>query len=115
MKNSGDSTKLEGTNNYKRNKTSKNLQKIAKLEGRVGGDNKYPETKGTKITRETKLPKISKKTPSWRGELEGTINTPLEGTNNYAQTKTSKKCQYYYMQNKTFKISKKKLPSWRGQ
>jgi hypothetical protein len=43
--------KLEGTINtlkrraqkkYARNKTSKNLQKIAELEGRVGGDNKYP-------------------------------------------------------------------------
>jgi hypothetical protein len=39
--------------------------------------------------------------PSWRGELEGTINTPSEGTNNYVQNKTSE-------------ISKK-LPSWRGQ
>ncbi len=28
-------------------------------------------------------------------ELEGTINTPSEGTNNYAQTKTSEKRQYY--------------------
>jgi hypothetical protein len=101
MKNTGDSTKLEGTNNYARNKTSKNLQKIAELEGQVGGDNKYPETKGTKITRETKLPKISKKMPSWRVELEGTINTPSEGTNNYVRNKTSK-------------ISKKS-PSWRGQ
>jgi hypothetical protein len=27
--------------------------------------------------------------PSWRGELEGTINTPSEGTNNYVQNKTS--------------------------
>jgi hypothetical protein len=27
------------------------------------------------ITRKTKLPQISKKLPSWRGELEGTINT----------------------------------------
>jgi hypothetical protein len=48
MKNTGDSTKSEGTNNYVQNKTSKNLQKIAKLEGSVGGDNKYPEMKGTK-------------------------------------------------------------------
>jgi hypothetical protein len=54
MKNTGDSTKLEGTNNYARNKTSKNLQKIAKLEGRVGGDNKYPETKGTNNYARTK-------------------------------------------------------------
>jgi hypothetical protein len=43
--------KLEGTintlkrraqKNYAQNKTSENLQKIAKVEGRVGGDNKYP-------------------------------------------------------------------------
>ncbi len=34
--------KTKGTKNYTRNKTSENLQKIAKLEGRVGGDNKYP-------------------------------------------------------------------------
>jgi hypothetical protein len=60
MKNTGDSTKLEGTKNYARNKTSENLQTIAKLEGQVGGDNKYPETKGKKITRKTKLSKISK-------------------------------------------------------
>ncbi len=84
MKNTGDSTKSDGTNNYAQNKTSKNLQNIAELEGRVGGDNKYPETKGKKkITCKTKLSKIFKnKSPSWRGELEGTINTPSEGTNN---------------------------------
>jgi hypothetical protein len=34
MKNTGDSTKLEGTNNYAQNKTSKNLQKFTELEGR---------------------------------------------------------------------------------
>jgi hypothetical protein len=81
---------LEGTHNYLQNKSSANLKKIAELEGQVGGDNKYPETKGTKIMRETKLLKISKKMPSWRGKLEGTINTPSEGTNNYVQNKTSK-------------------------
>jgi hypothetical protein len=51
--------------------------------------------------------------PKKNVELEGTINTPLEGTNNYAQTKTSKKRQYYVL-NETSKISKKS-PSWRGQ
>jgi hypothetical protein len=34
--------KPKGTKNYARSKTSKNLQKIAELEGRVRGDNKYP-------------------------------------------------------------------------
>ncbi len=57
MKNTGDSTKSEVTNNYVQNKTSKNLQKIAKLEGRVGGDNKYPETKGTKNYTQNKTSK----------------------------------------------------------
>jgi hypothetical protein len=94
------------------------------------------QRRAQKITCETKLPKISKKLPSWRGKLEGTINTPSEGTNNYAhiktsnnpqkiaelegtinnpsevtnsyvQTKTSKKRQYY-VRNKTSQISKKK-------
>ncbi len=42
--NGGDNKNPEtkGTKNYAGNKTSKNLQKIAELEGRVGGDNKYP-------------------------------------------------------------------------
>ncbi len=77
MKNTGDPTKSEDTNNYARNKTSKNLQKIAKLEGRVGGDNKYPETKGTKITRETKLPKISKNIAELEGRVGGDNKYPI--------------------------------------
>ncbi len=55
--------------------------------------------------REPKLPTIPP--PKKIAELEGTINTPSEGTNNYARTKTSKKRQYYYVRNKTSKISKK--------
>ncbi len=34
--------RTKGTKSYAWNKTSKNLQKIAELEGRVGGDNKNP-------------------------------------------------------------------------
>jgi hypothetical protein len=56
---------------------------------RVGGVNKYPETKGTKNYAQNKTFKNLQKLPSWRGRLEGTINTPLEGTNNYAGTITS--------------------------
>ncbi len=55
FQNTGDSTKSEGTNNDARNKTSKNCQKSLKR-------------RAQKITRETKLPKISKKSPSWRGQ-----------------------------------------------
>ncbi len=82
--------------------------KIAELEGRVGGDNKYPETKGTKnyARNKTSAKSPKQKSPSWRGKLEGTINTPSEGTNNYAWTETFKKRQYY-VRNKTSEISKK--------
>jgi hypothetical protein len=55
MKYSGDSTKLEGTNNYAQNKNFQKLPKVAEMEG-------------TKIRRETKLPKISTTLPSWRGQ-----------------------------------------------
>jgi hypothetical protein len=115
MKNTGDSTKSEGTNNYAQNKTSKNRQKLPCWRGELEGTINTLKQRAQKITRETKLPKIAKKLPSWRGELEGTINTPselegaintpAEGTNNYMQTKTSKKRQNY-MRNKTSKISK---------
>jgi hypothetical protein len=54
------------------------------------------------ITHETKLPKISKKMPSWRGELEGTINT------------LKQRAQKIMRKTKLAKISKK-LPSWRGE
>jgi hypothetical protein len=73
MKSTGDSTKLEGTNNYAQNKTPKNLQIIAKLEGRVGRDNKYPETKGKKKLRtKQNFQKSQKKRrvggARWRGQ-----------------------------------------------
>jgi hypothetical protein len=55
FQNTEDSTKLEGTNNYGRNE---NFQKSSKL----------LKWRAQKITRETKLPKISKKLPSWRGQ-----------------------------------------------
>jgi hypothetical protein len=56
------------------------------------------------ITREPpKLPKISKKLPSWRGELEGTINTLKQRAQNKIMRET-----------KLPKISKK-MPSWRGE
>jgi hypothetical protein len=50
MKNTGDSTKLEGTNNYAQNENlcKSPKKKITELKGQVGEDNKYPETKGTK-------------------------------------------------------------------
>ncbi len=79
MKNTGDSTKLEGTNNYARNKNSKNLQKIAKLEGQVGGDNKYPETKGTKNYVQNKTSKNLKKIAELEGRVGGDNKYPIGG------------------------------------
>jgi hypothetical protein len=67
MKNTEDSIKLEGTNNYAQNKTSKNLKKNAKLVGRVGGDNKYPEMKGKKNYAQNKTSEKLQKI----AELEG--------------------------------------------
>jgi hypothetical protein len=54
------------------------------------------------ITRKRKLPKISKKLPSWRGKLEGTINT------------LKQRAQKITHETKLIKIFKK-LPSWRGK
>jgi hypothetical protein len=54
------------------------------------------------ITRKTKLPQISKKMPSWRGELEGTIKT------------LKQRAQKITHETKLPKISKKML-SWRGK
>jgi hypothetical protein len=55
FQNSGDSTKSEGTNNYE---LKENFQKLPKSLNR----------RAQKITREAKLPKIARKTPSWRGQ-----------------------------------------------
>ncbi len=102
MKNTGNSTNRRAQKKLRAKQNFQKSPKIAELEGRVGGDNKYPKTKGTKNYTQNKtsenLQRIAK--------LEGTINTPSEGTNNYAQTKTSKKRQYYVW-NKTSKILKK--------
>ncbi len=79
MKNTGDSTKSEGTNNYARNKTSKNLQKIAELEGRVGGDNNYPETKGAKNYAQNKTSKNIQKIAELEGQVRGDNKYPIGG------------------------------------
>ncbi len=79
MKNTGDSTKSEGTNNYVQNKTYKNLQKIAELEGRVGGDNKYPETKGTKNCAQNKTSKNLQKIAELEGWVGGDNKYPIGG------------------------------------
>ncbi len=79
MKNTGDSTKLEGTNNYARNKTSKILKKIAKMEGQVGGDNKYPETKGTKNYAQNKSSENLRKIADLEGRVGGDNKYPIGG------------------------------------
>ncbi len=79
MKNTGDSTKLEGTNNYGQNKTSEYLQKIAELEGWVGGDNKYPETKGTKNYAQNKTFKNLQKIAKLEGQAGGDNKYPIRG------------------------------------
>jgi hypothetical protein len=53
--------------------------KIAKLEGRVGGDNKYPEMKGTKHYMRNKLPKIFKKIAKLEGRVGGDNKYPIGG------------------------------------
>ncbi len=85
MKNTGDSTKSEGTNNYAQNKTSKNRQKIAKLEGWVGGDNKYPETKGTKNYAQNKTSENRQKIAELEGWVGGDNKYPVQvgGDNKY--------------------------------
>jgi hypothetical protein len=79
MKNTGDSIKLEGTNNYAQNKTSKNLQKIAELEGQVGGDNKYPEMKGTKNYARNKTSQNLQKIAELEGQVGGDNKYPIGG------------------------------------
>ncbi len=71
--------KLEGTNNYAQKKTSKNLQKIAKLEGQVGGDNKYPETKGTKNYAWNKTYKNIQKIAELEGQGGEDNKYPIRG------------------------------------
>ncbi len=71
--------KLEGTNNYAQNKTSANLQKIAKLEGHVGGDNKYPETQGTKNYAQKKTSKNLQKIAELEGQVGGDNKYPIGG------------------------------------
>ncbi len=85
MKNTGDSTKLEGTNNYVWNKTSKNRQKIAELEGGVGGDNKYPEKKGTKNYARNKTSKNRQKIAELERRVGGDNKHPIRvgGDNKY--------------------------------
>jgi hypothetical protein len=79
MKNRGDSTKSEGTDNHARNKTSKNLQRIAELDGWVGGDNKYPETKGTKNHAQNKTSKNLQKIAELEGRVGGDNKYPIGG------------------------------------
>jgi hypothetical protein len=80
MKNTGDYTKLEGTNNYARNKNlHKSPNKIAELEGQVGGDNKYPETKGTKNYAQNNTSKNLQKNAKLEGRVGGDNKYPIEG------------------------------------
>jgi hypothetical protein len=80
MKNTGDFTKLEGTNNYGQNKTSKNLKKKnAELEGRVGGEKNYPETKGTKNYDQNKISKNLQKNAELEGRVGGDNKYPIGG------------------------------------
>ncbi len=79
MKNPGDSTKSGSTNNYAQNKTSKNLQIIAELEGRVGGDNKYPKTKGTKNYAQNKTSKNLQKIAKLERRVGGDNKYPIRG------------------------------------
>jgi hypothetical protein len=73
MKNTSDSTNQRAQIITRETKLPQILKNIAKLEGRVGGDNKCPETKGTKKYAQSKT---SKKSPkkcqvggvSWRGQ-----------------------------------------------
>jgi hypothetical protein len=85
MKNTGDSTKSKGTDNYARNKASKNCPKIAELEGRVGGDNKYPETKGTKNYARNKTSKNCQKNAKLERRVGGDNKYPIQvgGDNKY--------------------------------
>ncbi len=62
FQNTGDSAKLEGTNNYEQ---KENFQKLPTL----------LNWRAQKITREAKLPKIAKKLPSWRGQKIPPITT----------------------------------------
>jgi hypothetical protein len=81
MKNTGDSTKSGGTDNYAQNKTSENLQKIAVLEGRVGGDYKYPATKGTNNYARNKTSKNPPKIAELEGRVGGDNKYPIGGHN----------------------------------
>ncbi len=78
FQNTWDATKLEGTNNYAQNENLQKLPKICWDEGHKKLRAKQNFQKSPKITK-----------------LEGTINTPSEGTNNYAWNRTSKNRQYY--------------------
>ncbi len=68
FQNTGDSTKLEGTNNYARNKNFQKLPQIAEMEGTKN----YAQNQTSK-----NLQKIA--------ELEGTINTPPSKNSRYRQ------------------------------
>jgi hypothetical protein len=78
LQNTGDSTKLEGTNNYAQNKNFQKLPKIAEMEGTKN----YAQNKTFENLQKN-------------AKLEGIINTPSEGTNNYN-----------YARNKNFQLPK---------
>jgi hypothetical protein len=59
--------------------TSANLKKNAELEGRVGGDNKYPEMKGTKNYAQNKTSKNLQKINKLEGQVGGDNKYPIEG------------------------------------
>jgi hypothetical protein len=53
--------------------------KIAELEGRVGGDNKYPETTGTKNYAHNKTSKNLQKIAELEGRVRGDNKYPIRG------------------------------------
>jgi hypothetical protein len=60
-------------------------RKIAELEGRVGGDNKYPETKGTKNYARNKTSENCQKIAELEGRVGGDNKYPIQvgGDNKY--------------------------------
>jgi hypothetical protein len=60
-------------------KLPKISKKIAELEGRVGGDNKYPETKGTKNYAQNKTSKNLQKIAKLEGRVGGGNKYPIGG------------------------------------
>jgi hypothetical protein len=63
----------------RKTKLPKISKKIAKLEGQVGGDNKYPETKGTKNYARNKTSQNLQKIAKLEGRVGGDNKYPIGG------------------------------------